>query len=53
MFTSIVNDKNVNLLFPSSNPRELMPSFYNTGFSHADLGLIHLPNPFPDLLVSI
>lgn len=54
MFTSILNDKNVNFLFPFSNPGESMASFYNTGFSHTDLGLIHLPNPLPHccLLVS-
>lgn len=45
-FTSILDDKNVDFHFPSSNPRELMVSFYETGFSPADLGLIHLLCPF-------
>lgn len=45
-FTSILDVKNVIFQFPSSNPRELMVSFYKTGFSPADLGLIHLLSPF-------
>lgn len=32
--------------FPSSNPRDLMVFFCKTGFSPADLGLIHLLCPF-------
>lgn len=54
MFTSILNEKNVNFLLPSSKARELTACFYNVGVSHADLGLIHPLNPLPDccLLVS-
>lgn len=54
MFASILNEKNVNFLFPSSKARELTACFCNMGVCHADLGLIHLLNPLPGccLLVS-
>lgn len=45
-FTSILDAENVKFWFPSSNPGELMVSFYKTGFSPADLGLIRLLCPF-------
>lgn len=47
-FTSILDAENVKFWFPSSNPRELMVSFYKTGFFPADLGLIHLLCPLSD-----
>lgn len=47
-FTSILNAEIVNFQFPSSNPRELRVSFFKTGFSSADLGLICLLCPFSD-----
>lgn len=41
-FTSILDAENVYFQFPSSNPRELMVTFYKKGFSPAELGLIYL-----------